>query len=379
MNNSGTISKLANHLNLVADSLGNVEDASEKARIALIVAQAYKELEYARDAKKKVSGGGTRRSFEVLIGVAIAVAAISGYFLTTLQPILIDIAKASERQAKIMEYDLGIVRRDLVTAQKEVDRREELLEKTRQELFAVNERHKTEVDERESQHKEEIEKLQAALTEARRSGDTKAIEVREGELKRVQSYLIKTQRERTEAKARSEDLLRDVRELDTGTPITEIELKTYQAGQPDQPRGIRNNNPVLVAKDRWVGLMPRSEMSPSQLNEDKFAVFIHPSYGFRAGARVLLRQQREAGKPIPILDQLYIWFGNTSAQKIAAKRIADSLDVEAHSPIDLTDRYNLKVFLTELAKFHNGVDPLPYGNAIINEGLTLAGLAPNGS
>lgn len=58
-------------------------------------------------------------------------------------------------------------------------------------------------------------------------------------------------------------------------------------------RALRNNNPgSLNAGSPWLGLMPRSDMTPEQAAETRFAVFKDPHYGFRALAVTLLNYQR---------------------------------------------------------------------------------------
>ena len=146
----------------------------------------------------------------------------------------------------------------------------------------------------------------------------------------------------------------------------------YDAGKLEQPRGIRNNNPVLVAMDKWLGLMPKEEMTPAQLAEKKYAVFKHPVYGFRAGARIVLRQQSEKGKPLSASEQLELWFGDSEARDVAANRIASELGKKSNVPIDFSQLSNLGVFLVELAKFHNGLDELPYPSNFVFEGIALA-------
>lgn len=143
----------------------------------------------------------------------------------------------------------------------------------------------------------------------------------------------------------------------------------FRAGLLSQPRGIRNNNPVLVARDSWLGLMPRDQMTPAQLSEGEFAVFRTPAFGFRAGARIVQRQQSEAGKPISTKDQLFIWFGDHEARQTAAQRIARALGVAPEAPVDYSNADKLETFLTELAKFHNGVADLPYPPQVVAEGI----------
>ena len=55
---------------------------------------------------------------------------------------------------------------------------------------------------------------------------------------------------------------------------------------------MRNNNPGNIEKGaKWQGLMPASEMSEEQRNEQRFAVFKSPKWGFRALLRTLITYQ----------------------------------------------------------------------------------------
>lgn len=57
-------------------------------------------------------------------------------------------------------------------------------------------------------------------------------------------------------------------------------------------RAVRNNNPGNIEKGSpWQGLMPASEMTPDQADEQRFCVFQSPKWGFRALARVLIAYQ----------------------------------------------------------------------------------------
>ena len=76
--------------------------------------------------------------------------------------------------------------------------------------------------------------------------------------------------------------------------------------------------------------------------------------------------------PCSASEQLFIWFGDSEARDIAAKRIASELDKKSNDQIDFLELSNLRVFLVELAKFHNGVDELPYPSNFVTEGIALA-------
>lgn len=58
------------------------------------------------------------------------------------------------------------------------------------------------------------------------------------------------------------------------------------------PRSVRNNNPGnLTIGAHWQGLMPPDAMTPDQVAERVFAVFVNPTMGFRALAKDLLNQR----------------------------------------------------------------------------------------
>jgi len=58
-------------------------------------------------------------------------------------------------------------------------------------------------------------------------------------------------------------------------------------------RPVRDSNPGdLEAGDHWQGLLPKNQMTPEQVAEDRFAVFASPKWGFRAMAIILLNYAR---------------------------------------------------------------------------------------
>ena len=61
-------------------------------------------------------------------------------------------------------------------------------------------------------------------------------------------------------------------------------------------RALRNSNPGNLERGvQWQGLADPHEMSPEQLDEQRFAVFKTPMWGFRALATVLCNYQRLHG------------------------------------------------------------------------------------
>lgn len=61
-----------------------------------------------------------------------------------------------------------------------------------------------------------------------------------------------------------------------------------------QVRAVRCNNPGNIERaggNKWQGLMPLSEMTDEQRNEQRFCVFKSPKWGFRALERTLITYQ----------------------------------------------------------------------------------------
>ncbi len=373
---NNNLSKLENQIDSLSNELENITDLSKKAKIISVISQCYIELEKFKDANQDAKKRIKRKNFELLIVIIVSVSLICAYFLSTLQPILKDIKLASERHAQIMTYELKLQKYKQDSTQQKLENREIILENTRKQLADLNENYQLNINQRIEVYNEKIDMLKKQIKHNEEHGETKAAETGKNLLNLTRTILEEAEKAAEKVNASSIDFIKDVRVQETSIVNSNIKLEYYRSGHADQPRGIRNNNPVLVAKDSWLGLMSTQQMTFEQKNEQKFAVFLHPTYGFRAGAKVILRQQREAGKTISVNEQLNIWFGNTNTRKVAAKKISKALNVDPNSPIDLSNRENLITFLEELAKFHNNVTELPYSKSIVEEGIALASLKP---
>lgn len=149
----------------------------------------------------------------------------------------------------------------------------------------------------------------------------------------------------------------------------------------NHPRGIRNHNPgnIRHAKGtRWQG------MAAHQTDPD-FVQYANPRWGIRAIARVLITYQdkRKAADGTPIdtvRDIIQRWAppneNNTDAYTNSVAR-ALSLNPDT-AAIDVYDIDIMRALVTVIVRHENGPGPLPggrwYGEALITDGLALAGL-----
>ncbi|MBD9463934.1 structural protein [Pseudomonas sp. Pdm06] len=151
--------------------------------------------------------------------------------------------------------------------------------------------------------------------------------------------------------------------------------------RPEHPRGIRNYNPGNIRhahRIRWQG------MSTAQ-TDSQYVQYINPRWGIRAIARVLITYQdkhRAAdGSPIDTVREIIERWAppsenNTDAYIISVAR-ALGLDPDVAS-VDVYDFDIMRALVTVIIRHENGPGPLPggrwYGDAIIADGLSLAGI-----
>lgn len=142
------------------------------------------------------------------------------------------------------------------------------------------------------------------------------------------------------------------------------------------PRGIRNGNPgnIRHAKGtRWQG------MSANQ-NDADFVQFIDARWGVRAIARTLITYQDKHGLRTPrtIIGR---WAPpNENNTESYIRNVASRMGVSPDGRIDVYDFKTMLVLVLGIIGHENGAGPLPggawYGEALINEGLQLAGIVP---
>lgn len=134
------------------------------------------------------------------------------------------------------------------------------------------------------------------------------------------------------------------------------------------PRGVRNNNPGNIRKSatKWQG------MSDAQPDPD-FVTFKTSQLGVRAMARVLLTY-RSAHGCNSVRDVISRWApaseNNTNAY-IAA--VSAGCGVKPDDPIDVDSAAVMLPLVKAIIQHENGQQP--YADAVLSEGLHLAGVA----
>lgn len=151
--------------------------------------------------------------------------------------------------------------------------------------------------------------------------------------------------------------------------------------RPEHPRGIRNYNPGNIRHvpgTRWQG-MAATQQDP------QFVQYLNPRWGIRAMARVLITYQDKRlatnGSRIDTVREIIERWApptenNTDAYVISVAR-ALGLDPDVAS-VDVYDFDIMRALVTVIIRHENGLGPLPggrwYGDTIIADGLTLAGI-----
>lgn len=139
-------------------------------------------------------------------------------------------------------------------------------------------------------------------------------------------------------------------------------------------RSVRNNNPGNInAGQPWQGLMPKDRMTREQANEDRFAVFSMPEWGFRAMAVVLRNYARMYGVS-SVRDVIRRWappFENNT--DTYTKIVAKALGVTPDAKINLLDRSTMFVVCKAIATHETGAWGGCWTDAQLDAGLSLAG------
>lgn len=151
--------------------------------------------------------------------------------------------------------------------------------------------------------------------------------------------------------------------------------------RPESPRGIRNFNPgnIRHAKGvRWQG------MAVSQ-SDSEFVQFTAPRWGVRAIARVLITYQdkrpaADGSRIDSVREIIERWAppseNNTNAYVLSVARVL-GFDPDFEG-VDVYDFEVMRILVPAIIRHENGTGPLPsgqwYGDSIIAEGLTLAGI-----
>jgi hypothetical protein len=135
-----------------------------------------------------------------------------------------------------------------------------------------------------------------------------------------------------------------------------------------KPRGIRNNNPGNIEKgDPWQGLA-------NPADDGRFCIFIEPTFGIRAIARILVSYQDRHGINT-IRAAINRWAPPVENDTEAyVQHVAKKCGVGADEFVSFHD-FNIVRPLVEAIILHeNGQQP--YTDAQITKGLVLAGIEP---
>jgi hypothetical protein len=133
-----------------------------------------------------------------------------------------------------------------------------------------------------------------------------------------------------------------------------------------ESRGCRNNNPGNVEKgEPWQGL---ADEQP----DPRFCTFRGPEWGIRAIARILIRyyDHYDINTISGVIARWAPSFENDTAAyiKAAAKRAA----LDPNEPLNLQTYEALEPLVKAIIWHENGYQPYP--QAVIDHGLTLAGV-----
>lgn len=148
-----------------------------------------------------------------------------------------------------------------------------------------------------------------------------------------------------------------------------------------QPRGIRNYNPGNIERSntRWQG------MALDQSDDERFIVFGHPVWGIRAIARTLItyqdsRRAKDGSRIDSVREIIERWApAHENDTGAYAKQVAKALGIGPDDErVDVYDFDTMRALVMAIIRHENGPGPLPgghwYGDALIAEGLALAGL-----
>lgn len=137
-------------------------------------------------------------------------------------------------------------------------------------------------------------------------------------------------------------------------------------GAVSTPRGIRNNNPGNVIRDKtlWRGA------AADQSSDPRFVVFDSPTWGIRAACVILLNYQIRHGLHT-VTGLINRWappVENDTRAYVSA--VAKALSVGPLDPVDVTQAATLGVLVRAVIQHENGQQP--YDDMTIDKGVHLA-------
>lgn len=143
------------------------------------------------------------------------------------------------------------------------------------------------------------------------------------------------------------------------------------------PRGIRNNNPGNIErnKDRWLG------MSNDQSSDSRFLVFDTPEAGIRALMRVLINYQ-ERHKIDTLREAINRWAPPGENNSTAyVQHVSRLTGFDPDEKLDFLDRA-VNIALTRAIVRHENGEPtiygrkVWYGDAVYDRAAVMAGFEP---
>lgn len=144
-------------------------------------------------------------------------------------------------------------------------------------------------------------------------------------------------------------------------------------------RAVRNNNPGNIERGtKWIGLMDPANMTPAQKAENRFAVFSHPKYGFRAMATVILtyarkRRAKDGSAIDTIGDVIARWAPPVENDTGAyARAVAKAVGVRVDETVNLEEHRILRPMIKAMSIVEAG--GWHFKEADMDEGLRMVGV-----
>lgn len=153
-------------------------------------------------------------------------------------------------------------------------------------------------------------------------------------------------------------------------------IRAEYTPMPNDPRGIRNNNPGNIRKgDPWEGLAEPQEMTSFQRDEGSFCVFKFPRWGIRAMSRLLMNYQDRFGLRT-VEDMIGRWAppddNNATAAYVA--HVSARMGLDPRTPFQFSNSRFAMPMVEAIIQHENGVQP--YAASTTELGLMLAGIEP---
>lgn len=133
-------------------------------------------------------------------------------------------------------------------------------------------------------------------------------------------------------------------------------------------RGIRNNNPGNIKHgDKWQGLAEKQ-------TDPEFCTFKDARWGIRAIARLLITYQDK--HDINTIHGIISRWAPSSTDNTGSyiSHVTQRTGIREDEPLDVHDYDDIEPLVKAIIHHENGQQP--YDDAVINDGLKLAGIEP---